>query len=149
MGIIGVIGGSQVSSEIYRLAYEVGREIGKRGHILVNGGLSGVMEASAKGAKEEGGLVVGILPGHSKESANPWVDIPVVTGMGEARNVIIVRTSDVLIAIDGRYGTLSEIAFALVFGKPVIGLRTWECDFPIIRVETPGQAVEEAEKFLK
>ncbi|RKZ25896.1 TIGR00725 family protein, partial [bacterium] len=89
MGIIGVIGGSQVSSEIYRLAYEVGREIGKRGHILVNGGLSGVMEASAKGAKEEGGLVVGILPGHSKESANPWVDIPVVTGMGEARNVII------------------------------------------------------------
>ncbi|NIO20775.1 MAG: TIGR00725 family protein, partial [Candidatus Aenigmarchaeota archaeon] len=93
-------------------AYEVGREIAKRDIVLVSGGMSGVMEAACRGAKTEGGLTVGIIPGTEKSEANPYVDIPVVTGMGHGRNIIVVRSSDAIIAIGGSYGTLSEIAFA-------------------------------------
>lgn len=145
---IGVIGQSVYEERIYRLAYEAGREIARRGAILVCGGLGGVMEAACRGAKEEGGLTIGILPGSSGGDANPFVDIAIATGLGEARNLVIVNTASALIACGGQAGTLSEIAFALRAGKILAGLETWKvCDhrgredfFP--HFERPDQAVE-------
>jgi uncharacterized protein (TIGR00725 family) len=122
---IGVIGGSEVSPQTAKLAEEVGREVAKRGAILVCGGLSGVMKAACKGAYSEGGLTIGILPGDDRKTANPYVKIPIVTGIGYARNVAVVKTAQAVIAIDGSYGTLTEIGYALQAGIPVIGLDTW------------------------
>ncbi|MCD5383677.1 TIGR00725 family protein [candidate division WOR-3 bacterium] len=139
---IGVSGGSRADKEIAEIAFQVGREIAMKGAILVCGGLGGVMNYSAKGAKEEGGMTIGILPGGSRDSANPYIDIPIVTDMETARNVILVKTSECIIAIDGRYGTLSEIAIALSLNIPVIGLKTWEIDERITRAENAKQAVE-------
>jgi uncharacterized protein (TIGR00725 family) len=111
-----------------RLAEEVGRGIAEAGAVLVCGGMGGVMEAACRGAKAAGGLTVGILPGPDRTGANEHVDIAIATGINEARNLAIIRTSDVLIAIGGSYGTLSEIGFALKAGKKVIGLKTWEIE---------------------
>jgi uncharacterized protein (TIGR00725 family) len=122
--IIAVIGAGQCESSIYQLALEVGEEVAKRGAILVCGGLGGVMEAAAKGASMAGGLTVGILPGPSCNSANPFIKIPVATDMGQARNVIIAHTADGLVAVSGGAGTLSEIGHALKVGKPIVGLKT-------------------------
>jgi uncharacterized protein (TIGR00725 family) len=122
--IIAVIGAGQCESSIYQLALEVGEEVAKRGAILVCGGLGGVMEAAAKGASMAGGLTVGILPGPSSNSANPYIKIPVATDMGQARNVIIAHTADGLVAVAGGAGTLSEIGHSLKLGKPVVGLKT-------------------------
>jgi hypothetical protein len=144
MKYIGVIGGSQASAEILTLAGEVGREIARSGSVLVCGGLGGVMEAAARGAREEGGLTLGILPSGCRSDANPWIDIAVATNLGHARNAIIAQTADVLIAIDGRYGTLSEIGHALALGKRVIGLRTWDCGCPIVKAEAAAEAVRRA-----
>jgi hypothetical protein len=146
---IGVIGAGQCSKEIEQLAEEVGKEIARNKATLVCGGLGGVMEASAKGAKQEGGNTVGILPGVSFEDANPFIDIPIVTGLSHARNVLVVRSSHALIAIEGGYGTLSEIAIALKIGKPVVGLRTWKISEEIITVETPQEAVKKAIDLVK
>jgi uncharacterized protein (TIGR00725 family) len=147
---IGVIGDAQCSEEVAQMAYAVGRRIAEAGAALVCGGLGGVMEAAAKGAKSAGGSTVGILPGTSREDANPYIDLAIVTGMRDARNVIIVRSCQVLIAVGGMFGTLSEIALACRFGVPVIGLRTWTIDrpgltrAPILKAETPDEAVRMA-----
>jgi len=146
---IGVIGAGQCSPEAERLAEKVGREIARNKAILVCGGLGGVMEASARGAKQEGGITVGILPGFSFEDVNPFIDIPILTGLSHARNVLVVRSSHALIAIEGGYGTLSEIAIALKLRKPVIGLRTWDVSKKIITVETPKDAVKRAINLIK
>lgn len=152
---IGVIGGSEVPPEAARLAEEVGREIARRGAVLVCGGLTGVMEAACKGASEEGGLTVGILPGDSRRAANPYVKIPIVTGIGYARNVAVVKTSQAVIAIDGSYGTLTEIGHALQSGIPAIGLGTWsislggKVDKNIIIAKNPKEAVDIAMKSIK
>ena len=120
-GTIGIVGGgAEVSAETYDLAFEVGKHVANNGAILVCGGLGGVMEAAAKGASESGGVVVGFLPGEVSTEANPYVTVAVPTGMGIGRNVLVVRTSDVLIAFPGSYGTLSEIGLALNLGKTVI-----------------------------
>lgn len=146
--LIGVIGGGEVSPQTAAIAEEVGREIARRGAGLVCGGLGGVMEAACRGASEEGGLTIGILPGDNRQAANPYVKIPIVTGMGHARNVTVVKSSQAVIAIDGSYGTLSEIGHALQSGIPVIGLRTWElaredtADNGIITAGNPSEAVE-------
>lgn len=140
--IIGVIGTSEASNEEYKTAEEVGREIARRKGILVCGGLGGVMEASCRGAKSEGGLTIGIIPGSSKKEANPYVDIPIVTGISEARNIIVVRSSNAIIAIGGSFGTLSEIAFALKLEIPVIGINTWEVSTNIKKATTPKEAVD-------
>ncbi len=142
--LIAVIGGSETSDKNLKIAEEVGSLIAKNGAILITGGLGGVMEAASRGAKEAGGLVIGILPGTDKRTANEYVDIPIVTGMNQARNIIIARTCDCAIAIDGKYGTLSEIAYCLMFNVPVIGINTWKIDAPIIHVKTAKQAVEKA-----
>ena len=147
---IGVIGGSEVPETIMRRAEEVGREIARRGGVVVCGGMGGVMEAACRGATSEGGLTIGILPGDDRESANPCVRIPIVTGIGYARNVAVVKTSQAVIAIDGSYGTLSEIAYALQSGIPVIGLGTWSVslngkpDTAIHQADTPREAVDMA-----
>ena len=140
--IIGLIGGGVCTPDIEEAAERVGRGIAERGGILICGGLGGVMEAGCKGAKKAGGMTIGILPGMNQKDANKYVDIPIPTGVGYARNIIIVNTSDSVIAVNGKFGTLSEIAFCLQFGVPVIGLFSWEIDPSIIIASTPEQAVD-------
>jgi len=151
--LIAVIGGRQCSSQETRLAEEVGRELAKQGAILVCGGLGGVMEAACRGASSEGGVTIGILPGESRQAANPYVQFPIVTGIGYARNVVVVKSAQAVIAIDGSYGTLSEISYALQSGIPVIGLNTWSLskngqqDNSIIPAQSPAEAVDKALNF--
>jgi len=123
--LIAVIGGGQCTPEEAQLAEKVGRELARRGVILICGGLGGVMEAACKGAQSEGGITIGILPGEIRQSANPYVQIPIVTGIGYARNVVVAKSAQAVIAIGGSFGTISEIAFALQSNIPVIGLNTW------------------------
>jgi uncharacterized protein (TIGR00725 family) len=145
--IVAVIGGSAPTPEEAVAASAIGRALAEAGAVLICGGRGGVMEAACQGAKAAGGVTIGILPGTDRRKANPYVDIPIVTGIGVARNAIIARTAQVAVAIGGSYGTLSEIAFALAFGVPVVGLGTWEVQreghppAPIAYAATPEEAV--------
>lgn len=147
---VAVIGGSTCTADEARVAEAVGRGLASRGAALVCGGLGGVMEAACRGAKSGNGLTVGILPGDDRRAANPYVDIPIVTGIGYARNIIVAKSAQAVIAIDGSYGTLSEIAHALQRGTPVIGLGTWSLslhgqeDNSVIRARSPEEAVKKA-----
>src|SRR5216117_1994365 len=140
--IIAVVGGSTCTSEEAEWATAVGRLIAKGGAVLLCGGLGGVMEAAARGAQQAGGLTLGILPGADPNEANPYIDVPLATGMGEMRNALIVRAAQAVIAIGGGWGTLSEIALAQRIGTPIVGLHD---AFPSVvdmpRVTTPEQAV--------
>ncbi|MFH0931816.1 MAG: TIGR00725 family protein [Candidatus Zixiibacteriota bacterium] len=146
---IGVIGAGTCSKKIYTTASEVGKYIAKAGAILVCGGLGGVMEGAAQGAKENGGTTIGIIPGENREEANPYIDFPIVTGFGEGRNLMVTRSSDVIIALPGKYGTLSELAFCLKLGKPVISLSTWDVSDRIIKAKDPKEAVKLALEQIK
>lgn len=137
--LIAVIGGRRANKSLLKEAEKVGELIAENKAILVCGGLTGVMEASSKGAKAKGGLTIGIIPQEHKKDVNEFIDVPIVTGMGIGRNVIIDRTADALIAVGGEYGTLSEIAFALQLRKPVIGIRTWD-----IKGVIPAKNAEDA-----
>jgi uncharacterized protein (TIGR00725 family) len=153
--IIAVIGASSCSPEETKLAQSVGELLAQQGAIVVCGGLGGVMDAVCRGAKSKGGLTIGILPGQDASMANPCVDIPVVTGLGEARNVVVVKSAQAVIAIGGSYGTLSEIAYALKSNIPVIGLNTWSLslngreDDSIIKVQSATEAVDKAISLTK
>jgi len=153
--IIAIIGDSSCSPEEARLAEAVGELLAQQGVTVVCGGLGGVMEAVCHGAKSKGGLTVGILPGQDSSTANPWVDVPVATGIGEARNVVVIKSAQAVIAIGGSYGTLSEIAYALKNGIPVVGLNTWSLsrngreDDSIIRVQSTVEAVNKAISLAK
>jgi len=137
---VAVIGAGECGEEQLVLAKELGKQIAQAGHVLLTGGLGGVMEAVSEGAKEAGGITIGILPGE-KETHNPYVDIPIATGMGHARNVILVRSADVVIALYGLYGTLSEIALALKMERKVIDLGG--SNFAgTIKAQTPEEAVK-------
>jgi uncharacterized protein (TIGR00725 family) len=125
IAVVGAGAGS-CDAQVARIAELVGREIAKAGAVLVCGGLGGVMEAACRGASQHGGLTIGILPTNSRDSANPYVQVAIATGLGEARNALITRTSDAVIAIGGEFGTLSEIGLALKMNKPVVGIETWE-----------------------
>lgn len=150
--LIAVVGESNCSPELARDAEEVGRQIARREAILICGGLGGVMEAACRGAKEAGGRTVGIIPYDrgTGEEPNQWVDIPIYTGMGQARNIIIVKSARAVVAVGGRFGTLSEIALALAHGIPVVGLKTWSLakngipDESIHQASNPVEAVEKA-----
>lgn len=146
--IIAVIGGRRTDKSLLKEAEEVGRLIAQKGATLVCGGLGGVMEAASRGAKSEGGLTVGILPHDHAKEANQFIDIPIATGLGIGRNVIIVRTAYALIAVGGEYGTLSEIAFALQMGKPVVGIRTWDIK-GIINADNAHEAVNKVFELLE
>ncbi|MBN2533986.1 MAG: TIGR00725 family protein [Spirochaetales bacterium] len=123
---IGIIGGSRCSQETAKLAFETGALIAQQGWILVCGGMGGVMEAACEGAVSCNGVTIGILPGGSREKANKYLTYSITTGLGEVRNSIVVKSSDAIIAFEGSYGTLSEIAFANISGKPVISLNSWK-----------------------
>ncbi|HEX2695615.1 MAG TPA: TIGR00725 family protein [Acidobacteriota bacterium] len=138
---IGVIGGARPDMASREAAARVGELIAKAGAILICGGLGGVMEAAALGAKKAGGLTIGILPGRSPAEANPSIDVPVATGMGYTRNALVALNADALIAIDGEYGTLSEIAYGVIYGKTVVGLGTWDIR-GVIQARTPEEAVK-------
>lgn len=144
---IAVVGGKEADKKSLKDAYEVGKLVAAHGWILITGGMGGVMEAASKGAKENGGIVVGILPGKTKEEANPYIDIAILTAMSHARNAIIVRSADFIVAVDGSYGTLSEIALALNINKPVVGINTWNIK-GVIPVKTPLDAINKIKENL-
>jgi hypothetical protein len=141
---IGVIGSGKSDATTHETARKVGSEIARIGAVLVCGGLRGGMEWAARGAKEQGGTTVGILPGDSRTDANRFIDCVVVTGMGHARNVLVVKSADVVIALPGGNGTLSEIALALKMGKSVVALGAWKTIEGVIVAKTPKEAVEMA-----
>ncbi|MEA3328980.1 MAG: TIGR00725 family protein [Candidatus Omnitrophota bacterium] len=145
---IAVIGGHNCSREINKIAEQVGYEIGRMGAVLVCGGLGGVMEAAARGSKKAKGKTIGILPGNNKTDANPYIDLPIVTGLGYARNSLVVKNADLVVAIDGKEGTLSEIAFSLQMKKPIIGIQTWDIA-GIIKAKSVKQAVEKINEIRK
>ena len=143
--LIGVIGAGQCDKEAAELAFNTGKEIAESGYGMVCGGLGGVMEAASQGCKEAGGLTVGIIPQDEAESGNKYLDIIIPTGMGIMRNLLVVRSAAGLIAVNGRYGTLSEIAFALQLNKPIAGLNTWVISDRIFPAANPKEAL----KYLK
>jgi hypothetical protein len=122
---VAVVGAGDADDELAAAAEEVGRRLAQAGAAVVCGGLGGVMEAACRGAKSAGGLTVGILPGRRRADANRWVDVAIPTGMGETRNALVVMSADAVVAVGGEHGTLSEVAFGLKLGRPVVGLRTW------------------------
>jgi len=140
--IIGVIGAGRATGRGLELAAEVGRRLAEAGMVVVCGGLGGVMEAACRGAVEAGGETLGILPGDQAEAANPFVTLTVVTDLGHARNVLIAQTARALIAVEGEYGTLSEMAIGLKIGRPVIALDSWPGLEGVHYVGTAAEAVE-------
>ena len=141
---VAVCGAGSASEEEERTAEAVGRGLAEGGAVLICGGLGGVMAAACRGAREAGGITVGLLPGHDRGEANPWVSVAIPTGLGELRNGLVVRAADALIAVGGGYGTLSEIALALKVGVPVIGLGTWALEAPVVRAGSPAEAAARA-----
>jgi uncharacterized protein (TIGR00725 family) len=157
MGVyVAVCGPDPAAPEVAGQAEEIGRLLAKAGAILVCGGLGGIMEAAARGVQVEGGTSIGILPGSSRSAANPHITFSIPTGMGEMRNALIIRAADVVIAVAGEFGTLSEIALALKTGVPVVGLGTWELSKPgrmvadpIVRASTAEEAVAHALRLAR
>ncbi|MDZ7849837.1 MAG: TIGR00725 family protein [Halodesulfurarchaeum sp.] len=144
---VSVIGGGTVDGDTEQVATSLGRQLGDRGHEVVCGGLTGVMEAVARGMDEVGGRTIGILPGDDPAAANRYIDVPIATGMGSARNVLVVKNGEAAIAVDGATGTLSEIAHALDMGRPVAGLDTHDVE-GVEPVETPAAAVAYVERAV-
>jgi len=142
--VIAVIGAGDASADVLELARAVGAEVATRGATLVCGGRGGVMAAAARGARERGGHTIGILPGYDADAANPYIEFVIATGMGEARNAVVIATADAVIALAGEGGTLSEIGLALKLGRPVIALRSWPQLENLYRAGSPKAAVEMA-----
>jgi len=146
--IVGVIGGRHCKQKVEQIAIKLGKKLAKVVDILACGGLSGTMKAVCQGFKAGGGLTIGIIPSYDKKDANEFVDIAIPTGLGLARNVLVVKSADVVVALPGEAGTLSEIAYCLQFGIPVISLQSW--DIPgIIKAKTVEEAVEKVKDKLK
>lgn len=145
-----VIGPARASADEVAAAEEVGRLLAESGAVVVCGGLSGVMDAVARGAAAGGGTAIGILPGDTRDGSSPSLSVSIPTGLGEARNALVVRAADAVIAVGGEFGTLSEIALALKMGRPVVGLGTWVLERegftrdPLIRAADPADAVRRA-----
>ena len=140
---VAVCGPGERDPEAERIAEEIGLRLAQAGAVVVCGGMTGVMEAACRGAKQGAGTTVGILPGGSRLDANRYVDVAIATGMGEMRNALVVRAADVVIAVAGAFGTLSEIALALKIGTPVVGVATWDIE-GVVRAETADDAVRRA-----
>ena len=134
------MGAGEADARLQAVAEEVGRLLAEAGATVVTGGLGGVMEAASKGAREAGGTTAGLLPGADRREANPWLTVAIPTGIGEARNALVVRAADGVIAVGGAWGTLSEIAFARKTGKPVVGLGSWDLE-GVEGFDTPAEAV--------
>jgi len=138
---LGVVGAGAADRELADLSYRVGRAAAQSGAVLVCGGLGGVMEGACRGAAEAGGLCVAILPGPDPRDSNPWATAVVATGLGHARNAVIVQSADAVIALPGSWGTLSEVALARKSGRPVVGLRAWEDVAGVHPATSPEEAV--------
>jgi uncharacterized protein (TIGR00725 family) len=153
--VVAVIGGGECSVEEACFAEELGRRLAEEGIVVVTGGRGGVMAAVSRGAQQAGGLTIGILPGTHPDESNPYLDVAIPTGMGELRNGLVVAAGEVVVAIGGEYGTLSEIGLALKVEKPVLGWRTWRprhyrgTDAPIIAVSSVDEAMEQIQQFLE
>jgi len=145
---ISVIGGNQIESEVERLAHKTGEMVANVGAVLVCGGLTGVMEAAARGAKKAGGMTIGILPGKEKSDANPFIDIVLPTGIGYARNAIVACSADIIIALPGSHGTISEISYGMVYKRPVIDLGNWNRD-GMIQVKDLKEAESQIKELIK
>ena len=141
---VGVVGAGVANLATDGPAEEVGRLLAERGAVVVCGGMTGVMEAACRGAKSAGGTTIGILPTDDRGHANPYVDVAIATGMGEMRNALIVRTVDVVVAVGGEYGTLSEIALALKIGRPVVTLGSWDLSADVVPASSPQEAAAQA-----
>jgi uncharacterized protein (TIGR00725 family) len=139
---IAVVGAGDASPAICDVAEAIGAEIGRRGGILICGGRGGVMEAAARGAHSAGGLTIGIIPGYHRDEANSSIEIAIATGMGQARNVIVVASADAVIAMAGEGGTLSEIGLAIKLGRPVVALHAWNGIAGIAHADDPAKAVD-------
>jgi len=137
---VAVVGPGEASPDELHAAEEIGAGLAAAGAVVVTGGLGGVMEAACRGARSRRGRTVGILPGEDRDAANGWVDVAIATGLGELRNGLVVRAADALVAVGGGHGTLSEVAFALKLGRPVVGLGTWEVH-GVDHVSTPEEAL--------
>ena len=146
--MIAVIGARSCDQQVYELAFQAGQELARSGYTIVCGGLGGVMEAACKGARSAGGRTVGILPGVDPAAANQFVDIAIATGLGAGRNLLIIHSAEAVLAINGSYGTLSELAFALQLNKPVVGLGTWNISEKIITATSAQQAVEQISRLV-
>jgi uncharacterized protein (TIGR00725 family) len=147
--IIAIIGAGKCSKKLRDMAAEVGKCVAQNGGIVVCGGLGGVMEGAARGAKEGGGIVIGIIPSDNKNDANEFVDYVIPTGFGEGRNVFIVRTADAVVALPGKYGTLSEMALTLHAGKPLISVSAWKLGDEVNQVDDPIEAAKLALKLAR
>ena len=145
---LGVVGAGEAGEGLRELAREVGFLAAGKGWILLTGGMGGVMEAASEGAAAAGGVVIGILPGTSRKEGNRHLGISLPTGLGHARNAVIAQAADLLIAVGGGYGTLSEMALGLKMGKPVISLRSWKIDPSVTVAETASEALKQAEERL-
>jgi len=146
--IVSVVGGHKCSKEVEQLSLELGKKLAKVVDTLISGGLSGTMEAVCKGFKQGKGVTIGIITSYDKNDANPYVDIVIPTGIGLARNVLVVKSADVVVALPGEAGTLSEIAYCLQFGIPVISLNSWDIQ-GVVKVKTVDQAVSKVKELLK
>jgi len=147
--IIAVVGAGKCSKKLKDMAAEIGKYVAEQGEIIVCGGLEGVMEGAARGAKEAGGTTIGILPTMDKNDANEFIDYVIPTGFGEARNIIVVRTADAVIALPGKYGTLSEMAFALQAKKPLISVLAWKLGDDMLQIDDPIEAAKMAMKLAR
>ncbi|MCP4685553.1 MAG: TIGR00725 family protein [bacterium] len=142
--IIAIIGASKCSKKLRDMAAVVGKYVAENEGVVVCGGMGGIMEGAARGAKEAGGTTIGILPTADRADANEYIDYAIPTGFGEARNILVVRTADAVLAFPGKFGTLSEMAFALQARKPVISISAWKLGDEIIQMEDPLEAAEKA-----
>jgi uncharacterized protein (TIGR00725 family) len=143
------VGSGEATRELYKKAREVGRLVASGGNIVVCGGLSGVMEAAASGATEAGGVAIGILPDEDRRRANPYVSYSIPTGTGQVRNLAVVCSGDVIVAVGGEYGTLSEIGLGLKIGRPVVALESWNLGEHVIVATSPEEAVEKALRAVR
>ncbi len=142
--VIAIIGAGKCSKKLRDMAAEAGKYVAENGGVVVCGGLGGIMEGAARGAKEAGGVTIGILPGEVKDEANEFIDYIIPSGFGEARNILVVRTADAVIAFPGKYGTLSEMALALQAGTPLVAVNAWNLGEDITQVDTPLEAAKMA-----
>jgi uncharacterized protein (TIGR00725 family) len=154
MKIVSVIGQSDSTRDQETQAYELGKELAQAGYVIISGGMGGIMQAVARGVSEHDGICIGLLPGHRQSEGNPYLTVGIPTGLGHARNILVARAGEVVVAIGGGYGTLSEIAFALTMGKVVIGLNTWSAvshtgvPAELIKIQSPQEALLELQKFF-
>ena len=140
--VIAVIGAGKCSKKLRDMAADIGRYVAENGGVVLCGGLGGIMEGAARGAKEAGGTTIGIIPSENKADANQFIDYVIPTGFGQARNVLVVRAADAIVALPGKFGTLSEMAFALVSGKPIVSVQAWKLGEEILQVEDPIEAAK-------